>query len=169
MGGVSAADVALLRPPMALWGYQVQATEEALQAIARSVTARDATIAALRRQLDELQDERTWRIADFADGNPGSSGQGWPPTGPASGGPAWPATEAESSGQGWPASEATADEGAWPVAGEPEAGESWPAAGEADDNRTWPVAPDQTADGETWPPPGQARNWPVPPSASADE
>jgi len=38
---LTAADVALLRPPLALWGYNVSATEEALGVIARSVTARD--------------------------------------------------------------------------------------------------------------------------------
>ena len=54
-GDLSAADVALLRPPLALWGYNVSATEEALGVIARSVTARDMEIAALRRELEELR------------------------------------------------------------------------------------------------------------------
>src|SRR5215472_13255873 len=52
---LAAADVALLRPPLALWGYNVSATEEALGVIARSVTARDVEIATLRRELDELR------------------------------------------------------------------------------------------------------------------
>jgi hypothetical protein len=52
---VTPTDIALLRPPLALWGYNVVATEEALGAIARSVTARDAEIARLRQELDELQ------------------------------------------------------------------------------------------------------------------
>ena len=47
--------LALLRPPLALWGYNVSATEEALGVIARSVTARDVEIATLRRELDELR------------------------------------------------------------------------------------------------------------------
>jgi hypothetical protein len=47
--------VALLRPPLALWGYNVSATEEALGVIARSVTARDVEIATLRRDLDALR------------------------------------------------------------------------------------------------------------------
>ena len=54
-GEVTAADVALLRPPLALWGYNVSATEEALGVIARSVTARDVEIATLRRELAELR------------------------------------------------------------------------------------------------------------------
>ena len=52
---VSATDVALLRPPMSLWGYNAQATEDALRVIARSVTARDVEIATLRRELAELR------------------------------------------------------------------------------------------------------------------
>ena len=52
---LTATDVALLRPPLALWGYNVSATEEALGVIARSVTARDVEIAMLRRELDELR------------------------------------------------------------------------------------------------------------------
>jgi hypothetical protein len=50
----SAADVALLRPPTALLGYSVQATDEALGKIARAVTERDVEIAALRRRIAEL-------------------------------------------------------------------------------------------------------------------
>lgn len=53
---VSATDVALLRPPMSLWGYNAQATEDALRVIARSVTARDVEIATLRRELADLRD-----------------------------------------------------------------------------------------------------------------
>ena len=52
---VSATDVALLRPPMSLWGYNAQATEDALRVIARSVTERDVEIATLRRELAELR------------------------------------------------------------------------------------------------------------------
>jgi hypothetical protein len=55
LDGLTAADVALLRPPTALWGYNTAATDEALQLIAQSVTERDVEIARLRRQLAELQ------------------------------------------------------------------------------------------------------------------
>jgi hypothetical protein len=58
LGEVTATDVALLRPPMSLWGYNAQATEEALRVIARSVTARDVEIATLRRELDDLREGR---------------------------------------------------------------------------------------------------------------
>ena len=52
---VSATDVALLRPPMSLWGYNAQATEDALRVIARSLTARDVEIATLRRELADRE------------------------------------------------------------------------------------------------------------------
>ena len=51
LGSVSAADVALMRPPTALWGYNVDVTDEALDRIARAVRDRDLTIAYLQQQL----------------------------------------------------------------------------------------------------------------------
>ena len=55
MDEVTAAHVALLRPPLALWGYNVPATEEALGVIARAVTARDTEIATLRAELADMR------------------------------------------------------------------------------------------------------------------
>jgi hypothetical protein len=52
---VTAADVALLRPPAALWGYDMRATDEALNRVARTVTDRDVEIADLRRQLADMR------------------------------------------------------------------------------------------------------------------
>ncbi len=54
---VTAADVVLLRPPPALFGYNRQVSDDVLSAIARTITERDVEIATLRRQLAELQ---TW-------------------------------------------------------------------------------------------------------------
>jgi len=51
LGPVSAADVAMLRPPTAMWGYNMQVTDEALERIARAMRDRDVTIAYLRQQL----------------------------------------------------------------------------------------------------------------------
>ena len=51
LGSVSAADVALLRPPTAMWGYNVEVTDEALDRIARAVRDRDLTIAYLQEQI----------------------------------------------------------------------------------------------------------------------
>jgi hypothetical protein len=52
---VNAADVAMLRPPSALWGYNAQVTDEALNRIAQVITERDVEIAVLRQQLAELR------------------------------------------------------------------------------------------------------------------
>jgi hypothetical protein len=187
-GEVSATDVALLRPPMALWGYQVQATEEALQLIARSVNDRDAEIAALRRQLDRLRGgpgggPRAWA------GPPGSEGPqdwagrpdladepgGWP--GPTSGpgpgtdtGPGgadvWP--EPVGRGDVWPVPEPE-DEPTWPGASEPVwpvADERvWPVLGAASDEHAGPVADEPEAGEPVWPEAGE----PVWPEAGEQE
>ena len=52
---VTAADVAMLRPPSALWGYNAAVTDEALSRIAQVITERDVEIAVLRQQLAELR------------------------------------------------------------------------------------------------------------------
>ena len=132
---VSATDVALLRPPMSLWGYNAQATEDALRVIARSVTARDVEIATLRRELADLQgrqdgarsagvgDRPTVQAAPTAPASAGepmtSASPGEPmtsaspgrPTSPASlGGPASPvvpASPAVSASPGGPTSSAS--------------------------------------------------------------
>jgi hypothetical protein len=52
---VTAADVVLLRPPSAIWGYNAQVTDEALNQIAQVITERDVEIAVLRQQLAELR------------------------------------------------------------------------------------------------------------------
>jgi hypothetical protein len=54
LGPVSAADVALLRPPTALWGYNMQVTDEALEQIAQAVRDRDVTITFLQQRLADL-------------------------------------------------------------------------------------------------------------------
>jgi hypothetical protein len=54
MGPVSATDVVLLRPPTALWGYNQQATDEALERIAESIRERDVRIVALEQLVTDL-------------------------------------------------------------------------------------------------------------------
>ncbi len=54
----TAADVALLRPPWALWGYDKRFTDQALNLVARTVTERDIEIGRLRRQIADLQRAR---------------------------------------------------------------------------------------------------------------
>jgi hypothetical protein len=51
----TAADLATWRPPPALFGYSAQATDDALQRIARVVADRDAELAMLRDQLAALR------------------------------------------------------------------------------------------------------------------
>ena len=54
LGPVSATDVALLRPPTALWGYNMQVTDEALERIAQAVRVRVVTFAFLQQWLGVL-------------------------------------------------------------------------------------------------------------------
>jgi len=72
LGPVSATDVALLRPPTALWGYNMQVTDEALEQIARAVRDRDVTITFLQQRLADL----TTRPAE-----PGQEASPEPPAG----------------------------------------------------------------------------------------
>jgi hypothetical protein len=57
LGPVSATDVALFRPPTTAWGYNVQATNEALARIAESIRARDVRIVALEQLVTDLSRE----------------------------------------------------------------------------------------------------------------
>jgi hypothetical protein len=52
---LTAADVAALRLPSTLWGYNVRVTDEVLSRIAQVITERDVEIAVLRQQLAELR------------------------------------------------------------------------------------------------------------------
>jgi hypothetical protein len=54
LGPVSATDVVLLRPPTALWGYNVQVTDEAMERIAESIRERDVRIVALEQLVTDL-------------------------------------------------------------------------------------------------------------------
>ena len=54
LGPVSATDVALLRPPAGLWGYNMQATDDAMEQIAESIRERDVRIVALEQLVTDL-------------------------------------------------------------------------------------------------------------------
>jgi hypothetical protein len=54
LGPVSATDVALLRPPSNAWGYNMQATDEAMARIAESIRERDVRIVALEQLVTDL-------------------------------------------------------------------------------------------------------------------
>jgi hypothetical protein len=51
---LTGADVAMLRLPHGLWGYQVEVADEALHRLAYALSERDARVAALEAQLAEL-------------------------------------------------------------------------------------------------------------------
>jgi hypothetical protein len=56
---VTSTDVALMRPPTALFGYHREATDAAFGQIARAISEREVEIATLRRQLAEQLPART--------------------------------------------------------------------------------------------------------------
>jgi hypothetical protein len=57
LGPVTATDVVLLRPPTALWGYNIQATDDAMERIAESIRERDVRIVALEQLVTDLSRE----------------------------------------------------------------------------------------------------------------
>jgi hypothetical protein len=57
LGPASATDVALLRPPTNAWGYNMQATDEAMANIAESIRERDIRIVALEQLVTDLTRE----------------------------------------------------------------------------------------------------------------
>ena len=78
LGPVSAADVALLRPPSAAWGYNMRVTDEALETIARAVTERDIKISALQQEVSDLREElaHDWTRQSGAPATVGAPGSG---------------------------------------------------------------------------------------------
>jgi hypothetical protein len=59
LGPVTATDVALLRPPTGLWGYNMQATDDAMDQIAESIRERDVRIVALEQLVTDLGRDET--------------------------------------------------------------------------------------------------------------
>jgi hypothetical protein len=57
LGPVSATDIVLLRPPTALWGYSMQATDDAMERIAAAIRERDVRIVALEQLVTDLSRE----------------------------------------------------------------------------------------------------------------
>jgi hypothetical protein len=83
---VTAADVALLRPPVAPWGYDRQATHVVLNMVARAMTERDVEIATLRQQLADLQ-SAAQKPQNWGPAGTGAAGPLPTPLPPGSGGP----------------------------------------------------------------------------------
>ena len=109
LGPVSAADVALLRPPSAAWGYNMRVTDEALETIARAVTERDIKISALQQEVSDLREElaHDWTRQSGAPatvGAPGAAAEAErPEAGPRSTEPVRPLDEENAAtGAQWP-------------------------------------------------------------------
>ena len=77
LGPVSATDVVLLPPPTALWGYNVQATDEAMERIAESIRERDVRIVALEQLVTDLS--RGHAASSYAASPAASSSSAEPP------------------------------------------------------------------------------------------
>ena len=129
MDEVTATDVALLRPPLALWGYSVPATEEALGMIARAVTARDTEIATLRQELADMHAQ--WHPGEHAalahDEVPAGPADGEVPAAPAYDEVPEPPAYGEAPGPPAygevPETPGYDEVPAWPAPAEPESGE----------------------------------------------
>jgi hypothetical protein len=100
LGPVTSADVALLRPPSAAWGYNMRVTDEALEVIAKAVTERDVEIAALQQEVSDLRDQlggggRTATLEPAGDGGGAERTEPETPLPPAPEmpEPAWPSDE----------------------------------------------------------------------------
>jgi hypothetical protein len=140
---VTAADVALLRPPSAVWGYNVQATDEALSRIAQVVTERDVEIAVLRQQLADLRSAAGGQQVSSAERAPGRT-----PTSPLAAGK----TVAGRAGTGQPADDPASNENGVAdaavadgvVTGQPGHGQPGAQAGHAEPDRAGrgPAEPD---------------------------
>jgi hypothetical protein len=79
LGPVSATDVVLLRPPGALWGYSVPATDEAMEQIAESIRERDVRIVALEQLVTDLSRGTAAVRGGPEAGQPASDGSPAPP------------------------------------------------------------------------------------------
>lgn len=79
LGPVSATDVVLLRPPGALWGYNVHVTDEAMERIAESIRERDVRIVALEQLVTDLSRGPAATRGGPEAGQPASDGAPAPP------------------------------------------------------------------------------------------
>jgi len=99
LGPVTAADVVMMRPPSAAWGYNMRVTDEALEVIARAVTERDVRISALEQEVSDLRGQAAEHPLGAQPAIPD------PASGPASGEetvPAWPLRDEAAAGEPGP-------------------------------------------------------------------
>ena len=166
LGPVSATDVVLLRPPTALWGYNVQATDEALDQIAESIRQRDVRIVALEQLVTDLGRESATAPASPA-GSPYVGARrrrdelepetdGWQQTGtePTSG---WQPTETEPT-SGWQPTGTEPTSGWQPTGTEPTSG--WQPTG-TEPTSGWQTGTEPATGWQTGTEP--TADWPAPP------
>jgi hypothetical protein len=147
LGPVSATDVALLRPPANAWGYNMQATDEAMAQIAESIRERDIRIVALEQLVTDLSREpappplaspyvgvRRRALPEGVQPVTGTGQQQGAPLAPLAPEPdeGHPAEQAHPAGTTWSAETAWSRESARP------AEQSWPATPTRPDIPAWP-------------------------------
>ncbi|WP_051467952.1 hypothetical protein [Actinomadura oligospora] len=72
---VTGPEVAMLRLPRALWGYQMNVTDEALHRLAYALTERDTRVAAMEQQIADLR--RRLTDAEGPGSGPSEASGGW--------------------------------------------------------------------------------------------
>jgi uncharacterized small protein (DUF1192 family) len=156
LGPVSAADVALLRPPSAAWGYNMRVTDDALETIAQAVTERDIKISALQQEVADLRAElaQDWTRGSVppgaAAGDQRALEEERPGEGPGSDQPAWPFDE-EGLAEDDPGTEAP-----WPPWAQPEQGGSPAQPTGREITAPQPIAPQSAGPPENSPHPAPA-------------
>ncbi len=166
---VTAADVVLLRPPSALFGYNRQVSDDVLSAIARTITERDVEIATLRRQLAELQassgpgaagparDARSWP----ASGAYPQARSAWDPPETSPAAPPWDPPEINPAAPPWDPPAAGPARSAWDPPADSPAPSAW------DPPEDGPAPPPRASAEPAWDPP--AASPAPPPRAAADD
>ena len=167
LGPVSATDVALLRPPANAWGYNMQATDEAMAHIAESIRERDIRIVALEQLVTDLSREpappplaspyvgaRRRALPEGVQPGTGAGQQQGAPVAPQPG-EGRPPEQAHHAGTTWSAETAWSRESASP------AEQSWPAPPTRPDIPAWPG--EGPGEGDATPEAGDAAETPQSP------
>jgi hypothetical protein len=179
LGPASATDVALLRPPTNAWGYNMQATDEAMAQVAESIRERDIRIVALEQLVTDLTREPAPPplTSPYVGARRRALPEGVEPvqqpgTAPAAGAPLTPqaaeghlAETAHPAGTTWSAETAWSRESARPA--EP----GWAADATRPDLPAWPgesAEPEAGLAAEAPPSPGEDRGQVGPPERSHD-
>jgi uncharacterized small protein (DUF1192 family) len=170
LGPVSAADVALLRPPSAAWGYNMRVTDDALETIAQAVTERDIKISALQQEVADLQAElaQDWTRGSVtpgaATGDQRAVDEERPGEGPGPDQAAWPFDE-----EGLAEDDAPGTEAPWPPWAQPEQGGPPAQPTGREITAPQPIAPQSAGPPENSPHPAPAYDDPPYEDSSYDE